>query len=99
MKTTITFNAFKEAFDKTRPEHFSDAGLEALYNYLCDLEDSTGTEFELDVIAFCCDFTEYASFKEFQHDYVKEYKSLDDVRDDTTVVEIDGTDGFIIQIF
>lgn len=59
MKQTINFNDFRQAFtDYNREEYFSDEGLELLFNCLSAIEDDTGVEFELDVIALCCDFSE-----------------------------------------
>ena len=59
MKSTISLNDFRKAFeDYGYANQFSDAGLEALYRHIEELEASTGTETELDVIALCCDYTE-----------------------------------------
>ena len=62
MKQTIGKAAFKDAFYAyNRGDHFSPAGLSALYDYLSDLERGTGEEYELGVIALCCDFSEYTT--------------------------------------
>ena len=66
-------------------------------NYLEEYEESTGEELELDVIALCCDFTEYKNFKELQREY-PEIKDMEDLQDHTTVLETNG-DNFIIQNF
>lgn len=59
MKTTVYFNDFREAFRAfNRLDNFSHEGLETLFDYLMEYEDSTGEELELDVIALCCDFNE-----------------------------------------
>lgn len=58
MKTTVYFYDFKHAFESIRPDNFSREGLEVLWDYLEEYEDSTGEELELDVIALCCDFSE-----------------------------------------
>ena len=61
MKQTVTKSEFTAAFhNANRANNFSHAGLEALYDYLTELERDTGEECELDVIALCCDFTEYS---------------------------------------
>jgi hypothetical protein len=62
------------------------------------MEQTTGEEMELDVIGTCCEFTEYENIEAFQDDYGSEYETLDDIRDVTTVIEIDD-DAFIIQAF
>ena len=62
MKQTISKSQFKKAFyEYNRGDNFSPAGLAALYDYLTDLERDTGEEYELDVIALCCDFSEYTT--------------------------------------
>jgi len=58
MKKTIVLCEFQNAFDAIRPDNFSYEGLEVLFEYLEDCERDTGEEYELDVIALCCDFSE-----------------------------------------
>jgi hypothetical protein len=58
MKQTIHLHDFREAFRQIRPDNFSYEGLEMLFGYLESCEDDGCGEFELDVIAFCCDFSE-----------------------------------------
>jgi len=101
MKSTVTINDFIQAFETMdRKENFSYDGLVSLFEYLEEIEESCETEIELDVIALCCEYTEYENIKEFWKDYDKEdYPDLETLRDNTTVIEIEGTDGFIIQAF
>lgn len=69
MKTTVDFQAFKDAFRAYDREHnFSTAGLRALFDYIEHIEWDSGQEWELDVIALCCDYTE-ASWEEIARDY------------------------------
>lgn len=59
MKTTVNRYDFKRAFaDAGRKDQFSYDGLKALFEYLEQLEQDTGEELELDVIALCCDYSE-----------------------------------------
>ena len=59
MKTTVNRYDFKRAFaDAGRKDQFSYDGLTALFEYLEQLEQDTGEELELDVIALCCDYSE-----------------------------------------
>ena len=58
MKQTLTFSAFHDAFQAIRPDNFSYDGLRVLYDFLEELDESCGTETELDVIAICCEFSE-----------------------------------------
>lgn len=59
MKTTVSLHDFREAFRTMgHNDNFSYEGIELLFEYLEQYEDSTGQELELDVIAICCDFYE-----------------------------------------
>jgi predicted ArsR family transcriptional regulator len=59
MKTSLSVYDFRDAFHKAgRGEQFSYDGLGILFEYIEEVEDSCGEEFELDVIGLCCDFAE-----------------------------------------
>ena len=101
MKTSVNLYDFRNAFQRIRPENFSYDGLEALYNYLAEIEDSTGDEIELDVIALCCDYSEmtiedaiedYADFLGFDPSGDEDDDCaafLDMLRDHTAVIMVD----------
>ena len=55
--------------DMDRDDNFSYDGKKALFDYLEELEEDTAQEMELDVIALCCEYTEYKDLKEFLNDY------------------------------
>ena len=100
MKITINEYQFEQAFrDAGRGDNFSYAGLQALFEYLQSYEDDGGEEIELDVIALCCEFTEYEDIEDFQSTYGTEYETLEDIEYQTIVIPIAGTDGFIIADF
>lgn len=100
MINTINKYEFSDAFHKMgRGDQFSYEGLIALFDYLEMLEDDIGEPIELDVIALCCEYSEYDNLKEFQNDYGDEYESLDDIENDTTLIKIEGEEGFIIRQF
>jgi hypothetical protein len=66
MKTTVSEYDFERAFiDANRADNFTYAGRKALFAYLEEYEEDTGEEIELDVIALCCEYSEYASVQEF----------------------------------
>ena len=98
MKQIITESQFINAFKSwdTYKNQFSYEGLKALFEWFEEYENSTGEEMELDVVAICCDFTEYESLKEYNEDYDKEYEEIDEIADDTTLIKIDD-ERFIIQ--
>ena len=96
MKTTATITDFVNAFEKLRPSNFSYEGLESLYNYLTDYERDTDTEIELDVIALCCDYSEYKNLDEYKKNY-SSINSIKDIKDATTFIPIFKSDRFITQ--
>ncbi len=103
MIQTINQYQFEQAFKNMgRDNQFSYEGKKALFEYLEQYEEETGTPVELDVIALCCEYTEYKSLAEFQKDYSDKYESIEDIEDETTVIrmgEIDGQEAFIIAQF
>ncbi len=99
MIKTINEYDFSKAFHNMgRGEQFSSSGLDALFKYFEMLEDSVSEPIELDVIAICCEYSEYESLEEFQYDYGSEYESIDDIERETEVIRIDD-DSFIIAQF
>tara|TARA_Y100000114_G_scaffold118205_1_gene112684 strand:- start:54 stop:422 length:369 start_codon:yes stop_codon:yes gene_type:complete len=68
----VTESQFIDAFKSwdTYKSNFSYEGLKALYEELEQVaECSDSGTFELDVVAICCDYTEFENFKEFQEQY------------------------------
>ena len=96
MKQTVSLYDFERAFKDFDRDNFSYDGLKALFEYLEEYEDDTGEELELDVIALCCDYTEYDSLKDFNDDYGTKYSEIEQVEDKTQVIPIDDN-SFIIQ--
>lgn len=98
MKQTINFNQFCDAFSEMgRNTNFSHDGQLALFTYLDDMAHDTGFEYNLDVIALCCEFVEYSNLKELQSDY-PQIESLDELHDNTQVIEFN-SGGLIIYSF
>ena len=79
-----------------RSENFSREGLEALYGYFEELSDDQNIQF--DVIAICCDFTEYDSLADFNRDYGMKFDDIEEIYDFTQVISINN-EKFIIQNF
>lgn len=52
-----------------RGTSFTYDGLEALYDYLLDLEDAMGRQQPLDVIDLCCRYTEYDCWADYEAAY------------------------------
>ena len=103
MKDTINKDQFRNWFRSSEQYRrtFSYEGLSTLFDYLEEMEESTGEELEFDPIALCCEFEEYDTFEEFQEEYNGEvlYPTLDDLEDYTTVIRVGHTGSFIIQQF
>ena len=98
MKQTVYLDDFINAFKKVRPNQFTREGLISLYNYITEYENDTGEELDLDVIALCCDYTEYKNFQELKKEYL-DYETLEDFQDKTTVIPIENTQGLIVRQF
>ena len=65
MKTTVSYSDFVDAFcTHNRMDQFSYEGLKALFEHLEQYEEDAGEEMELDVVAICCDFSEYSTATE-----------------------------------
>jgi hypothetical protein len=68
MKQTVSRYDFRRAFETTRPNNFSYAALDALFDYFEQYEEECNVEVELDVIAICCDYSE-SKFTELIEQY------------------------------
>jgi hypothetical protein len=97
MKQNVSEYDFIDGFMKIRPDNFSRDGLQCLYDYLIELEEGIGEEIEFDVIAICCEFSEYKDLKEISEAYGRDFMETDDIRDFTQVIECDNS--IIIQDF
>lgn len=106
MKITVTETMFKDQFVKmNRADNFSSAGLSALFEYCEELERDLGEEYELDIIALCCDFSE-AFFDEIADDYridLSEFEGVEQfaavveyLEDNTSIVYADQETGMIL---
>jgi hypothetical protein len=70
MKIIVTQYSFVEAFRACgRGTQFSYHALRALFDHLERVEEDTDTEIELDPIALCCEWAEYATALDAAKDY------------------------------
>ena len=97
MKTTLNLFDFRRGFEMRERTNFSYDGLEALFLYFEEYEESCDTEIEYDPIAFCCEFVEWEDFEEFQGQY-PDIKTKEDIQDHTQFIDIDG-ESFITNQF
>ncbi len=102
MKIPVTCHTFERAFiEAGRPNQFTQDGLYALFDYLEELENECGDEYDLDVIALCCQFSEYASIEDiiesmglsFEDDETDE--AMEWLQEHTSVIQFDT--GIIIE--
>jgi len=79
MITHVTQSEFIDTFRQSelRKNNFSYDGLIALFEYLEEYEDSTGEQINFDMIAICCDYSEYRDLEEFINDYQDYAKDWD----------------------
>ena len=102
MKIEVNEREFIDRFKALHPDNFTYKGLRALFAWLAEM-GITGEQVECDVIALCCDFTEYDSLDEFNQDYYTDkddYKqSIDDLSDYTRIVIPVEGGGLIVQRF
>ena len=96
MKTPVNKTDFINAFKKLRSNNFSYEGLDALYDHIYNLEEDTDGEIDLDVIAFCCDYSEYENLEEYKKSY-SSINSIKDIKFATTYIPIPNTQRFITQ--
>lgn len=95
MIENITFSRFCDGFSGSYKNNFSYDGKRELFDYLTELEDSTGELIEFDPIALCCEYTEYEDFTELQKQYEK-VQTMKELEDNTQVIPIKNSDKFII---
>jgi len=69
MKKTMTTHEIAESLINDQYANWSRNGARALAEYLEELEESTGEEMELDVVAIRCDFSEWPSLQAWAEDY------------------------------
>ena len=92
IKQTVNRQAFHDAFNAMRPDNFTYAGLNALYDYFDDCQPDT----ELDVIGICCDFCQYDTVEDACAAY--DLKDREELEQYTVVIDCDD-DSIIIANF
>jgi len=79
----------------TYKNNFSRVALIALHDYFTRLEEDLGEELDYDMVAICCDYSEFSSLEELQENYT-DIKDIEDLQEHTTVIELENG-GLIIQ--
>lgn len=87
---TVDEQRFVNEFaDMGRADNFSVEARKALFEYHNDLSDDTGQPFELDIIAICCDWSEYDL-----QDALNDYSHL---LDSDSITECDGDEEALLD--
>ncbi len=90
---TLTTYDIANALMQDSNANWSHSGAVALAEYLEEMEQSTGEEMELDVVAIRCDFSEYSSLIEWATDYFSQWRAdleIDaDLEEDSDLEEIE----------
>jgi hypothetical protein len=86
MKKTLTTHEIQMAL---HDNGFSYRGAEELAEYLEQLEQDTGDEMELDVVAFRCEYSEYDSLQDWAQDHFSDWKNDLDIEEEDDEDEID----------
>ena len=97
MKDTITQSQFTDVMTQ-KGYGFSYDGSIALFEHLTQYEEDCDHELDFDPIAFRCDFDEYENLKKVQDNY-KDIETLEDLRNNTTVIEVPNSEKLIIQAY
>ena len=95
MKDTVTEYTFTDEMIK---HGFSYEGTKALFEYLEQYEQDCDHELEFDPIAFRCEYDEYKNLEEIKENY-QDIETLEDLQNNTSVIEIPNTDRLIIQAY
>ena len=74
----VNFSSFCDAFFRmSQEDNFSYAGKQALFDYLEEMSEDTGENYELDIIALCCEWQELTPEEIVkQYDCIKEDLNL-----------------------
>ena len=110
-QSNLSFGDFCDSFSESYRNNFTYDGKIALYDYLTQYEEDTGEEIELDIVALCCEYNEYSDIEEYLQNYntdvdKSEFENdeegfkdavIEEIENKTTLIKIDGSDGFIIQ--
>jgi hypothetical protein len=90
-KVIFTQYDLKEEFKKyDRLNNFTRYDL--LFNHLDSLEE----DYNLDIIELCCNFEEFSSIKEYNSNYSKNYKTIEELSQDHFTLYDNQEDSFIV---
>jgi len=94
MKAEVSLNTFQDDMKS----NFSYEGSQALFDFLNQMEDDFNHPINYDPISFRCEYNEYDNLKEVQENY-EGIKTIDDLRDKTTVIEVPNSEKLVIYAY
>lgn len=106
----LNVSEFREEFEAHNKDNFSYEALGELFEYYDSLSGETGEDFELDVVAICCEWCEMDAeeilrqYSHLIHDEDEEEDEqfeqiLDCLRDNTEVIKINGRACWLMREF
>tara|TARA_R110000744_G_scaffold3698_9_gene13832 strand:+ start:1581 stop:1877 length:297 start_codon:yes stop_codon:yes gene_type:complete len=98
MKQAISKSFFVDQIVGDEYNDITYEGAKALFEYLEEIEEETGEEMDFDSVAIRCDFAEYENIGEVLKEY-DSIKNIEELRDNTVVIEIPDSNRLIIQQF
>lgn len=79
---TVNFSSFCDAFVRMdRTNNFSYEAKQALFDYLENMSEETGEDFELDIIALCCEYSEASASEIIESFDLHEIEDFEDEED------------------
>ena len=97
MKKTLSTRDIAEALRRDSNAAWTYNGAVALAEYLEQFESNSGQEMELNVVAIRCDFSEYASLKDWAESYFGAGKVPEELHDDDSIREHIQGNGELIE--
>ena len=99
MKQTVNESTFIDAFrrhdrmvtDDNPDGNFTYDALCALYDFLIEIEESVGEEMELDVVALCCEWSQYKTAVEAANQYGEVVEDCDEPEEEARKWLLDNT--------
>ena len=88
IKQNINFSQFCDSFSEERKNTFTYDGKRALFDYLEQYSEDTGADIELDIIALCCEYSEFEDIADYLASYSTDIDRKDYDKDE------DGTEEY-----
>ena len=81
-KSNLSVYQWCDEWPESRQNQFSYEAKNALYNYLNEYKDQTDEEIEVDIVALCCEYTEYSDMTDYLSEHSTDIENNDDFESD-----------------